>query len=246
MADKPLYHIYCDESRQSKDRYMVLGGIVMEHTEILRFADTMKKFRQEQKMTAELKWSKVSTQKLPEYKRFVDYFFALNNTNYIHFHSIIIDNHQVNHKKFNKGDKELGFYKFFYQLLLHCFGKIYCTSTNNVRLFVHLDNRQTKYKLSTLKTILNNGMAKKFSILYRPFVAVEPVESKISDLLQISDIILGAMGYQKNGYHLLAESKKGKIELAEYIASSAGLKTLTENTLKSNQRFTIWNFRLQQ
>ncbi len=89
-------------------------------------------------------------------------------------------------------------------------------------------------------------MNKKFEIDFNPFVAIEPVESKQSDLLQISDLILGAMGYQKNGYPLLTESKKSKIELANYIAQSAGLKNLSENTLRNNQRFTIWNFKLQQ
>ncbi|MBA3647412.1 MAG: DUF3800 domain-containing protein [Chitinophagales bacterium] len=88
-------YIYCDESRQSKDRYMVLGGIIMNKGDIPQFNETMKKFRAEENMNAELKWSKVSSQKLNEYKRFVDYFFALNNTDNIHFHSIIIDNHQV-------------------------------------------------------------------------------------------------------------------------------------------------------
>jgi hypothetical protein len=246
MSNNPVYHIYCDESRQSKDRFMVLGGIVMNVSDIPRFSETMKKFRKEQKMNAELKWSKVSNQKLNEYKRFIEYFFALNNTDNIHFHCLIIDNHQVNHKKFNKGDKELGFYKFYYQLLLHCFGKVYCTNQNNVRLITYLDERQTKYKLNTLKRVLNSGMNKKLKISYNPFVSIEPVDSKLSDLLQLSDIIMGAIGYQKNGYHLLTASKTAKIELVQYIAQSAGLSNLTDNTLRSNRRFTIWNFKLQQ
>jgi hypothetical protein len=246
MSGSPVYHIYCDESRQTKDRFMVLGGIIMDIGEIPAFDSTMKKFREEQKMSAELKWSKVSGQKLNEYKRFVEYFFALNDTDNIHFHCLIIDNHQVNHKKFSKGDYELGFYKFYYQLLLHCFGKKYCTNENSVRLITHLDYRHTRYKLSTLKTILNSGINKKYKINYNPFVAVEPIDSKHSDLLQICDIILGAMGFQKNGYHLLSTSKKAKVELAQYIAEKAGLENLSDNTQLGTDRFTIWNFRLKK
>ena len=110
-----VYHIYCDESRQSKDRFMVIGGIIIPSDSVDEFSQTMQKYRTEQKMYAELKWSKVTNQKVTEYKRFVEYFFALNNTDNLHFHCIIIDNHQVNHRKFSKGDKELGFYKFYYQ-----------------------------------------------------------------------------------------------------------------------------------
>ena len=218
----------------------------MDTDDIPKFNSTMQKFRKEQNMSAELKWSKVSIQKLTEYKRFIEYFFALNNTDNIHYHCLIVDNHQINHKKFSQGDCESGFYKFYYQLLLHCFGKKYCTNENRVRLITHLDYRNTNYSLSTLKTVLNSGINKKCDINYDPFVSIEPVDSKKSDLLQICDILLGAMGYQKNGYPILATSKKAKIELADYIAFKAGLKNLSDNTLRGNYRFTIWNLRLKK
>lgn len=92
---------------------MVLGGLILNAEDVPVFDETIKYFRNETKMFAELKWTKVSNSKLPIYKRFVDYFFALNNTGKLFFCSIIIDTHQVDHKKFSKGDKELGFYKFF-------------------------------------------------------------------------------------------------------------------------------------
>jgi len=108
-----LYHIYCDESRQSKDRFMVLGGIIVLEPSISVINKTMAKYRLEQNMNSELKWSKVSPQKLKEYLRLIDYFFSLNNSNKLHFKSIVIDNHKVDHKKFNHGDYEKGFYKFY-------------------------------------------------------------------------------------------------------------------------------------
>lgn len=238
----PVFQIFCDESRQSKDRFMILGGIILPQENIDEFNSTMEAFRTKHNMHAELKWSKVSNQKINEYKAFVDYFFALNNTDKIHFHSLIIDNHKVNHKKYNKGNKELGFYKFYYQLLLHSFGKEY--SKHNARLIVTLDHRTTSYKLSTLLLVLNKGIKKRYNIDYSPFVSVEPKDSKKSQLLQINDIIIGAVGFQKNGYHLLSNSKKAKIELAQYIADKAGLNDLLENTWREQKRFTIWNFKL--
>lgn len=241
-----IYHVYCDESRQSKDRYMIIGGIIIPSSKVENFNATMKQYRLEQKMFAELKWSKVSNQKLLEYKRFIDYFFALNNTDNLHFHCIIIDNHQVNHRKFNRGDKELGFYKFYYQLLLHSFGKRYCRAGADDRFVVHLDYRTTSYSLNKLKLILNRGMVKKYSINAAPFVSIEPRDSHKSELLQINDIILGAIGFQKNGYDLLADAKKAKKELANYIAEQAGLSDLKKNSAWVRDRFTLWNFKLQK
>jgi hypothetical protein len=108
----PIYHIFCDESRQNKDRYMVLGGIIIPQENIVTFKDTMLKYRTDQNMTKELKWSKVSVQKIKEYKVFIDYQFALTNTNKAHFSSVIFDTHQINHNKHSDGDKEKGFTNF--------------------------------------------------------------------------------------------------------------------------------------
>jgi len=220
-----VYHVYCDESRQSKDRFMVLGGIIIPSTSVEQFNATMRKFRDEERMFAERKWSKVSNHKISEYKRFAEYFFALNNNDKLHFHAMIVDNHQVDHKKFNKGDKELGFYKFYYQLLLHCFGAKYYRKPED-RFIIHLDYRNTHYKLGTLKQVLNNGIKKKLKIAEEPFVSIEPRDSKKSELI--------------------AGTRQSKIELARYIAAEAGLRDLKQNSPYGRRRFTVWNFKLQK
>jgi len=224
---------------------MVLGGILIPAENIFNFEATMLKYREEQNMRSELKWSKVTNQKYHEYRRFVDYFFALNNTDNLYFRSVVIDNHQVNHHKFNQGNKELGFYKFYYQLLLHCFGMPFFKEGEQTRFVVHPDHRNSDYKLNDLRLILNRGMSKKLGYEVSPFVSIEPKDSKHAELVQINDIILGAIGFQKNGYQLLAESRKAKIELAEYIAERAGLINLCNNTVRKANRFTIWNFQLR-
>jgi len=206
----------------------------------------MAKFREEQYMTAELKWQKVSNQKFPQYRRFVDYFFALNGSRKAHFHALMLDSHQFDHTAFNKGDKEIGFYKFYYQLLLNCFGKTYCEYDPDARFAVVLDNRNTSYKLEDLRKILNNGMQKKHGISTRPFNTIEPRCSKSSEVLQINDIILGAVGFHKNSRELIADSRQAKKDLANYIAEQAGLPNLKVSTPQNQTRFTLWNFRLQR
>ena len=225
---------------------MVLGGLIIPEEGIQIFNDTMELYRKKSNMMAELKWSKVSDQKLAEYKTFIEYFFALNNTDRLQFHCMIVDNHQVNHRKYNKSNPELGFYKFYYQLLLHAFGRRYCKADKDARFIIHLDERTTKYKLGTLKVILNRGIAKKYGVESQPFRNVEPCDSKMSNLLQVGDLLIGAVGYQKNGYQLIAEAKKAKVELADFIAAAAGLPDLKANTLLNNPRFTIWNFKMRQ
>lgn len=79
---------------------MILGGIIIPEGNVVAFNASMQKYREEYHMSAELKWSKVSRGKLSEYMGFIDYFFANNDTNKVAFHSLIIDNNQIDHRRF--------------------------------------------------------------------------------------------------------------------------------------------------
>jgi hypothetical protein len=99
--------------------------------------------------------------------------------------------------------------------------------------------------LSDLKDILNAGIKKKLNVTDNRILNVQAIDSKSSDVLQIADILMGAIGYDKNGYMLLSGSNQGKIDLCMHIAKSAGLTNLKENTKWGVLRFKIWNFRFR-
>lgn len=108
------YIFIADESGISNDRFTLVGGLCMHRDTYQRVYETLEAFSEKHNMKSELKWSKVSNQKLEEYKALVDCFFALNNTNHLQFHSICFDSHQWNHKKYNKGDSDIGLSKLYY------------------------------------------------------------------------------------------------------------------------------------
>lgn len=240
-----LYHIYCDESRQTHEKYMILGGIVLPEKRDLELESAILKFRSECNMHAELKWGKVSKNKLPEYQKFLDLFFDSNSRNAAHFHCVILDTTKFDHGSFNEGDKEIGFYKFYYQLLLHCFGKKF-SKIPDTRLLVRLDQRNSSYPLEKLKSYLNDGMGKKFGVGAFPFRSLEPRDSKQVGVMQMVDILIGAIGYQKNDHHLRPEASPARKCLAEYIAKKSGVRSLLYNTTKEVKHFTIWNFQLKK
>lgn len=240
-ADYPegrFLHIYCDESRQTADRYMVIGGIIAPRENETLFAEAMKLFRQGQNMHAELKWTKVSDQKLAEYKALIDLFFSFNRAFY--FKAIVVDTQEIDHRRYNKGDAELGFYKLMYQFLLHSFGS---ELRQGDHCIIYLDQRTTsRYKLSTLCAVLNNGLHKKYRYLVSPVRNIQAVNSKDSDLIQVADILMGAIGYEMNGAHTRTGAKRAKVLLAEYVARKAGLLNLQQPTPRSHKQFSIWHF----
>ncbi len=237
MAGRFL-HIYCDESRQTADRYMVIGGLITMRENEEAFTQAMNLYRQGNAMLSELKWTKVSDQKLKEYTALIDLFFSVNQA--FHFKAIVVDTQEMNNRRYNKSNAEIGFYKLMYQFLLHSFGA-YLESDD--RCIIYLDQRTTsKYKLSTLCAILNNGLKKKYQLPNPPIRNIQALDSKSSDFIQIADILMGAIGYEMNGAHTRTNAKRSKVLLAEYIARKAGLVNLQQPTPRSYRHFSIWHF----
>jgi hypothetical protein len=238
MQPRRFLHIYCDESHQTADRYMVIGGVILTSEMETQFAQAMAMYRADNKMNAEIKWTKVSNQKQREYQALVDLFFSLNRS--IHFKAIVIDTREIDHKRFNKNDAELGFYKLMYQFLLNSFGRYLQT---NDQCIITLDERTTSYyKLSTLCAVLNNGLHKKYPNLNQPIRNIQATDSKKSDLIQVADVLMGAIGYQMNDAHICTNAKKSKVVLAEYVAHKAGLINLKRETPFASKNFSIWHF----
>jgi hypothetical protein len=71
---------------------------------------------------------------------------------------------------------------------------------------------------------------------------IQAVDSKESDLIQIADVLMGAIGYEMNGAHTRSGAKRSKVLLAEYIAQKAGLVNLQQPTPRSQKQFSIWYF----
>ena len=70
-----LLYIYCDESRQNKDQYMVFSGIIITSSNVVNFQSEIQAFRKRTNMYGEFKWTKVSKAKLNEYKELIEIFF---------------------------------------------------------------------------------------------------------------------------------------------------------------------------
>jgi len=219
---------------------MGFGGLVIMQRELNQFNRMTDLYRLKFNMRSELKWSKVNTKKYFEYVEFINHFF---NASKVNFHSLFLERAKLNHKKFNMGDRELGFYKFYYQILLHGFDNYVADST--YKFIIHPDHRSTPYKLDDLKTVLNNGFKKKRGENYSPYRSIEPVDSKKHNLMQLNDVLLGGLAYRLNGHHLKEGANKGKVMLSEYILDKAGVKNVNQNTPYNASKFTIWHFDLK-
>ena len=231
------YVLIADESGISNDRYVVVGGLAMHRSALVGAYEALAAYREAHSMRAELKWQRVSDQKLKEYLALVDYFFAMNERGAISFHCIVFDAHQWNHKKYNEGSEDIGLSKLYYQLILHKFIKTYGSRGD---LYVRLDHRNSKTPLDTIRRMLNNA-ARGFG-LTQPLKQLVSCDSRACDLLQLNDVILGAVCAARNGRHLTA-GRQAKREIAARVMDRSGLGDFAQDSSRWQGRFTVWNMR---
>lgn len=234
-----MYEVYCDESRQDlfynkdsitdQNKYIVIGGILFDHAERLKLKEKIEIVKEKHNLNrkAEVKWNRVTTSKIDFYKELIDIFFENN----ILFRCILIDSTKVNLKKYHNDNPELGFYKFYYQLLNNWLEK-----KQDIQYFVYTDIKTYKNPkvLKDLKRCINNK--NKYSIIEKIYA----IDSKESVFLQLEDILMGAVAYKAN-YKNYGKSTS-KLELIKHIEQKLGHQI--ENTNKSENKFNVFGIKL--
>ncbi|MBE9604099.1 DUF3800 domain-containing protein [Acetobacteraceae bacterium H6797] len=236
-GESRFYDIYIDESSQTQNRYLALGGIIMPTHTAAEFEQCMRAARLPELPSGELKWGKVSASKLPAYQRVAEWFLTSKESciRAAQFHSIVVDTHKIKDKAFNGGSREIGFNKEIYQLCQK-FGRIKPSGLFNV----YLDERETKSSTNDLKTILNHGIRKKFPSRDWPYRRVHFRNSSSCLHLQIVDILLGAVAFRINGHRYAPHASKSKSELSDLVLSLAGIRDASKDTATYG-RFTVWH-----
>lgn len=235
-----LTEIYIDESSQTKNRYLVMGGIGIEATHTEAALSCLARERLPHLPHGEMKWGKVSTAKLPAYGRTVRAFFDDQSFATAHFHCLVVDTHGLDHRRHNQGSREIGFNKEIYQLATK-FARLYPT-----RVFhVYPDSRDTNQTPEDLRLILNRGRAKAGDRRDWPFRRCQFRDSGKVPLLQLVDLLTGAVAWCVNGHANAPDASNAKKKLGAYVLKRAGVTNCTTDTAMSG-KFTIWHRQLRK
>ncbi|MCF7912924.1 MAG: DUF3800 domain-containing protein [Candidatus Cloacimonetes bacterium] len=225
--------IYCDEScpdlfsnrKGSINRYLVIGGIKLRKRDREKVKSQIEDLKIQHDVNGEFKWNKVSNNKLEFYKGIISLFFSYGNE--IIFRSIVIDTQKINMEIYHNGDAELGFYKFYYQLLNKwiCEFKAY-------RIFTDLKTNRLKNRVQDLEYILQ------ISHIFSTIDSVQAINSKESALLQMADLILGAVSSSYNNTISVNSAKRKLIaymeDLLQHEICATGLSERKFNVFQIN------------
>jgi hypothetical protein len=226
--------VYCDESRpelfttrkHADYIYMLIGSIWLPIEKRNDIKKKVRTIREAHSTFGEIKWNNVSPSKINFYKDLVNLF--LDESDNVRFRCIVIDSSSVNLKHYHEGDAELGFYKFYYQLLHH-----WIKEGNQYFIFTDTKTTRFKHRLKELHKILRR------SNLFAEINNLQAIPSKESTLIQLADLFTGAVGYC--AHRLRSSSAKNEIVslLSERLKRSPDTSTTRDSV-----KFNVFRIRL--
>lgn len=227
------FEIYCDESglealsnKQAHD-YTGIGGIWIPADQRAALKEGIGAIKAKYNIRGELKWQKVSPSYIDLYKEIVDFFF---NAGYIRFRVIEIEAEKVDHIRFNSADAELGFYKFYYQLLQH-----WIFDFNEYVVFADLKQDRNKGRLKELEKVLDNAN------LTSDIKQVQGLPSHESLGIQLADILTGMVTAKFNKEY---KPDSAKAQLIQYLEEKYLSREIAP-TAKWEEKFNVFKINLQ-
>lgn len=226
-------NIYCDESRHTSDvadRYLVIGALSCPREAKHDLVHAIHLLQARHSARGEFGWNKVAPGKSAFFRDLAEFFVQQPE---LRFRCLVADRSQFKHDEFNDGDKELGFYKLYYQTLVHWLepGKVY---------HVYLDWQQnaSQERFADLRQILGRKLSGRAKL-----ACLEPASSHELALLQLTDLLIGAVGYAWNR----RDTSKAKLEFCAQLAASIGKPTLAYSSpwKNSDPKFNIFNWQGQ-
>lgn len=142
-------NVYCDESRHTSDPsqpYMVIGAISCPRDHKRRVVHQIHSLKARFDAQGEFGWKRLSPNRREFYWALIDLFAG---DPALEFRALVCNRNHLDHDTYNHGDGELGFYKLYYQMLVHWL-KPQCT------YYIYLDWQQNRaqHRFRDLKHIL--------------------------------------------------------------------------------------------
>ncbi len=218
------FNFYCDESTHLQNDgmpYMMIAYISSAYHQVKQHKEYLKFLKAKHKVKGEIKWSNVSGGQYPYYADLIDYFFATD----LAFRSVIVKKSQINEaiEGFSYNDF---YFKMYYQLLHHKINLAY-----NYNIYMDIKDTVSHKKLAKLKDILrHNSSIRNFQF----------IRSHESSLMQLTDLIMGAINYKLRGLGQVTAKNKliAKIE-------SQCKTPITQSTPKNEGKLNLFHIDLK-
>lgn len=220
------WNIYCDESchlENDGSSHMVIGALACPKARAREIADAIREIKKRHGIhpKLELKWTKVSPQKVALYRECLDYFLEHGE---LRFRAVVIEKKQLDHVKFAQTHDDF-YYKMFFLLLA------YMQLPSDAEQYIYLDIKDTRSeeKVKTLHRILCRDLDRSAEVIKR----VQHIRSEEVQQAQLADLLIGAIAVAQRGSQSAA-----KLELIKQLQERTNL-SLTKTTAVSAEKINL-------
>ncbi len=190
------YNIYCDESchlEHDHQKSMVLGAVWCPDDQTPLINRHLREMKIEHGLSPyfEIKWIKVSPAKLGFYSDIIDYFFENDD---LHYRGVIIPDKSILSHESLKQAHDDWYYKMFYTLLIAVL-----SPHDSYRVFLDIKDTRSAAKVRKLREVICSSLDDHS----RQIVSlIQNVRSHEVSILQLTDLITGAISYHNRGLQL--------------------------------------------
>lgn len=225
------YNIYCDESchlPNDDSDIMIIGAILCPKNKIYFINREIRNVKRKYGIFefAEIKWTKVSPSKLEMYKELIDLFFKYD---FLNFRCVIATNKsKLNPKKFNLTYNEW-YYRIYYLTLREMLD-----INNTFNIFIDIKDTSGQTKIKKLQDVLNRTL---YDFSDSTVKHIQEVKSDQVQILQLTDLLIGAVSYSNRGLN----TSDAKEKLIDHLCEKAH-RPLNYTTPKNEIKFNIFKW----
>jgi hypothetical protein len=229
------FNIYCDESchlEHDGERVMVLGAVVCPSERRVEVAERLRDIKTEHGLppSFEIKWSKVSPAGSDFYRSVLDYFFDDDD---LSFRALIVpDKTKLDHEGFHQTHDEF-YYKMYFDML-----KVLFDPACEYSIYLDIKDTRSATKTRKLQDILTKKLRSEYGISGRIIRRIQLVRSHEVQLVQMSDLLVGAVSYANRGL----KENAGKRAIVERMRERAHHE-LTSSTLYGAKKVNLLRWR---
>ena len=175
----------------------------------------------------EMKWTKIGPAKVDLYKDLINYFFDDDD---LHFRGVIIpDKSKLNHERYHQ-THDTWYYKMYFDML-----KVIFSPSDSYEVYIDIKDTNSSRKARRLREVCCNSM---YDFSQRVIQRLQPIRSDEVEIMQIVDIIIGAIGYDNRQFPDGFTKSRAKKEIIDLIKKRSGY-TLRKTTLLREEKINL-------
>lgn len=225
------YNVYCDETNHlkfNKGDYMAIGAVYLPKSRVKKINRYLRDLKSKYGLDEfqELKWNLIKNSSVELYLDVIKYFF--NGENDIKFRAILINKTKINNKLYKQTDDDF-YHKMYYQMLEYII-----TPEGIYNIYPDIKDTNSYYRH---QQVLEYLRIKKRDFNNKTIKKIQPIKSSNSSLLQLTDILIGALVYYNN----FPENRNKNKE--KVIAEITNNVKIADTTNFNNTKFNLLYWR---